>query len=132
MKARFYIGIISALLLAGSPMAAQFADDDFRSNDAGTVINNYYYDDYDYYFASRINRFHRSYAAFEYYSPVFTETYYYNYSPYSWGVSIYGGGGFGFGLGFSYRYPVYNTILTMEAAITTAMILSTMTGTRRL
>src|SRR4030042_7004207 len=90
MKAKFYIGIISALLLAGSPVAAQFADD------------------YDYYYASRINRFHRSYAAFDYYSPVFTETYYYNYRPFSWGISIYGGGGFGFGLGHSYRYPVYN------------------------
>jgi len=108
MKAKFYIGIISALLLAGSPMAAQFADDGFRNDNTGTVINNYYYDDYDYYFASRINRFHRSYAAFDYYSPVFTETYYYNYNPYSWGISIYGGGGFGFGVGYSYRYPVYS------------------------
>ncbi|MFH0842711.1 MAG: hypothetical protein V1903_08835 [Bacteroidota bacterium] len=108
MKAKFYIGIITALLLAGSPMAAQFADDGFRNDNSGTVINNYYYDDYDYYFASRINRFHRSYAAFDYYSPVFTETYYYNYRPYSWGVSIYGGGGFGFGVGYSYRYPVYS------------------------
>src|SRR4030043_1283506 len=108
MKAKFYIGLISALLLAGSPMAAQFADDGFRNDNTGLVINNYYYDDYDYYYASRINRFHRSYAAFDYYSPVFTEIYYYNYRPFSWGISIYGGGGFGFGLGHSYRYPVYN------------------------
>ena len=69
------------------------------------VVNNYY-DDYDYYFSSRINRFHRSYAAFDYYAPVFTDSYWYNYQPYSWGVSIYGGGGFG--IGFSTSYPVYN------------------------
>ncbi len=109
MKAKFYIGIISALLLAGSPMAAQFADNSgFRDDNTGLVVNNYYYNDYDYYFASRINRFHRSYAAFDYYSPMFTETYWYNYRPYSWGTSIYGGGGFGFGFRYSYRYPIYS------------------------
>jgi hypothetical protein len=39
MKAKFYIGIISALLLAGSPMAAQFADNSgFRNDNARMVI----------------------------------------------------------------------------------------------
>ncbi|MCU0472217.1 MAG: hypothetical protein MUC93_02465 [Bacteroidales bacterium] len=105
MKAKFYIGIFSALLLAASPVKAQFADNrDYRNDGAGIVINNYY-DDYDYYFSSRINRFHRSYAAFEYYSPVFTDTYWYNYQPYSWGLSIYGRSGFGYG--YSVNYPVY-------------------------
>jgi hypothetical protein len=108
MKANFYIGIISALLLAGSPMAAQIADNGFRSDNSGLVINNYYYNDYDYYFASRINRFHREYAAFDYYSPVFTDTYFYTYNPFSWGISIYGRGGFGFGVGYAYRYPSYS------------------------
>ena len=104
MKAKLYIGIISALLLAGTPMAAQFADyNGYRNDNTRMIINNYYYDDYDYYFASRINRFHRSYAVFDYYSPLFTETYWYNYRPYSWGISIYGGLGF-----VHYRYPVYN------------------------
>ena len=106
MKAKYYIGFLSVLILAVFPLKAQYADNrDFRNDNASIVVNNYY-DDYDYYFSSRINRFHRSYAAFEYYSPVFTDTYWYNYRPYSWGVSIYGGTGFGFGL--SYNYPVYN------------------------
>lgn len=105
MKAKFYSVILSALLLAALPAKAQFADNrDFRNNDAGLVINNYY-DDNDYYYSSRINRFHKSYTAFEYYSPVFTETYWYSYQPNSWGVSIYGRSGGGFG--FAANYPVY-------------------------
>jgi len=105
MKAKFYTLILSALLLAGIPAKAQFADNrDYRNDDAGIVINNYY-DDYDYYYSSRINRFHRSYAAFDYYSPVFTETYWYNYQPYSWGTSIYGRSALGFG--FTVNFPVY-------------------------
>ena len=77
---------------------------DYRNNDARIVVNNYY-DDYDYYFSSRINRFHRSYSSFNYYAPVFTDSYWYNYQPYSWGISIYGGSGFGSAY---YNYPVYN------------------------
>jgi hypothetical protein len=105
MKAKLNTVIFSALLLAALPAKAQFADNrDFRYDDAGIVINNYY-DDYDYYYSSRINRFHRSYAAFDYYSPVFTETYWYNYQPYSWGTSIYGRSALGFG--FAINFPVY-------------------------
>jgi hypothetical protein len=49
MKAKFYFGFLSALLLAGYPLKAQFADNrDFRNHDAGSVINNYY-DNYNYY-----------------------------------------------------------------------------------
>ena len=107
MKAKYYIGIISA------PSAYRINGKgpdmlicrDYRNDDARIVVNNYY-DDYDYYFSSRINRFHRSYSAFNYYAPVFTDTYWYNYQPFSWGISIYGGGGFG--IGYSYNYPVYN------------------------
>jgi hypothetical protein len=105
MKAKFYTVILSTLLLAGFTAKAQVADNrNFRNDEAGIVINNYY-DDYDYYYSSRINRFHRDYAAFDYYSPVFTETYWYNYQPYSWGISIYGRSGLGFG--FAVNYPVY-------------------------
>jgi hypothetical protein len=104
MKAKFYIGIITAVLLPGFLAQAQIADSrDYRNDNAGTIVNNYY--DYDYYYSSRINRFHRSFSTFDYYSPVFTDSYWYNYEPYSWGLSIYGGGGFGFGL--SYNFPVY-------------------------
>ncbi|MBE0676885.1 MAG: hypothetical protein IH591_19675 [Bacteroidales bacterium] len=72
-----------------------------------TIVNNYYMDDFGYHYSSRINRFHRSYSAFEYYSPVFTETYWYNYEPYTWGLTIYSGGGFGYRYGYSWSYPAY-------------------------
>jgi hypothetical protein len=106
MKAKFYTAFLSALLLTGLTASGQLGDNrNFRNDEAGVVINNYY-DDYDYYYSSRINRFHRSYAAFDYYSPVFTDTYWYNWQPSSWGVSIYGRSGFGFG--YSMNYPIYN------------------------
>ena len=108
MKAKYYIGILSALLLAGMPVKAQYADDVYLDNDeanARIVVNNYF-DDYDYYYSSRINRFHRSYAVFDYYSPFFTDTYWYSYRPYTWGLSIYRGG-LGFSIGYNFNYPLY-------------------------
>ncbi len=52
------------------------------------VVNNYYYQSgYDY--ASRIRRFHNTFVTFDFYSPMYTETYWYRYTPYTWGVSIY-------------------------------------------
>ncbi len=89
MKAKYYI-LLSALLLTASVAEAQFGDSrDFIDNDARTVVNNYYPDN-DYYYSSRIRRFHNSYTAFDYYAPVFTDVYWYNYQPFTWGVSIYG------------------------------------------
>jgi hypothetical protein len=110
MKARLYIGLTAAALLTCLISEAQVNDSRNYNNDyPGTIINNYY--DNDCYYASRINRFHRSYSAFDYYSPVFTDNYWYGYEPFSWGVSLYGsigfGFGIGFGLGFSYNYPGY-------------------------
>ena len=103
------------------------------------VVNNYY-DDYDYYFSSRINRFHRSYTAFDYYAPVFTDSYWYNYQPYSWGVSIYGGGGFGLRITQqATRFIIMDTVITediihiLQVHITGATILFiTITGIVRL
>ena len=75
MKAKYSIGLLSILLLASSAVKAQSGDSrDFGNDDARIVVNNYY-DDNDYYYASRINRFHRSYAAFDYYSPIYTDSY---------------------------------------------------------
>jgi hypothetical protein len=105
MKAKFFIGVLLAILLAGSTAKAQRDDYDYYRNDDSRVVINNYYDDQDYYYSSRINRFHRSYAYFGYYAPVFTETYWYSYQPYTWGISIYGGGGFGAAI--SYNYPAY-------------------------
>ena len=103
MKAKIYIGIITVAALSAIPAKSQISGYSDYRNDGSTLVVNNYYNDYDFYYSSRINRFHRSYSAFTYYSPVFTETYWYNFQPYSWGVSIYGGGG-----GFYYNYPVYN------------------------
>jgi hypothetical protein len=105
MKAKLLFGIFSALLFTGSSINAQLADRrDFNNAGAGVVVNNYY-DNYDYYFSSRINRFHRSYSAFDYYSPLYTDSYWYNFQPYTWGISIYGPVATDFG--FVYNYPVY-------------------------
>jgi hypothetical protein len=105
MKSKLFISILAAILLAGNLAHAQRDGyNNYRNDDSRVVINNYY-DGHDYYFSSRINRFHRSYSTFGYYAPVFTETYWYSYQPYTWGISIYSGGGFG--VGISYNYPVY-------------------------
>jgi hypothetical protein len=102
MKAKFYIIIISAVLFPRFQAKAQIDDPgNYQNNDSRVVVNNYY--DYDFYYSSRINRFHRSFSAFNFYAPLFTDSYWYNYEPYSWGLSIYGGSGFG----FSNNYPVY-------------------------
>ena len=96
MKAKLYIVLLSAIILPAIPAGAQMADSrDFRG---GEVVRTSY--NHDFFYASRINRFHRSYSSFSYYSPVFTDTYWYTYSPYSWGVSIYGGR-VGFGIGYN-------------------------------
>jgi len=103
MKAKIYIGIITAILLAGTTATAQVdRNRNFGNDDANFTVSNYS-SDYDYFYASRINRFHKTYSAFNYYSPVFTDTYWYDYRPYTWGLSIYGRSGLGFG--FSYNYP---------------------------
>ena len=97
MKAKYYIGILSLLLLAGSTLNGHrgMIQRYNRNDDAKLVVNNYY-NDYDFSFASRINRFHRSYAVFDYYSPLFTDPYWYDYQPWYLGLNFYGGG-FGFG-----------------------------------
>lgn len=48
-----------------------------------------YYHGGGYEYASRIKRFHTSYVTFDFYSPMYTEVYWYRYTPYTWGVSIY-------------------------------------------
>jgi hypothetical protein len=103
MKAKYYI-LLSALMLTASFAEAQFADSrDFIDNSAGTVVNNYYPDN-DYYYSSRIRRFHSSYTAFDYYAPVFTDVYWYNYQPFTWGVSIYGGAAPFYGYSYNHCY----------------------------
>lgn len=108
MKAKFYIGFIAAVLLPGFLTQAQTPySDDYGYGNGGTVINNYYGYDYDYYYASRINRFHRAYSTFDYYSPVFTDVYWYNYQPFTWGLSIYNGFGSGLYFDWGWNNPWY-------------------------
>lgn len=108
MKAKLYIAVFSAVLLTGNFVQAQRYEQRNQGNKSTTIIINNYIPDHDFYYSSRINRFHRSYSSFGYYAPVFTETYWYGYQPYSWGLSIYGGWGSGFGMGIRYSYPVYS------------------------
>ncbi|MCF8258240.1 MAG: hypothetical protein K9J06_11835 [Flavobacteriales bacterium] len=60
------------------------------------ITNNYYGDDdYDYMYASRINRFHRPIYGYGYYDPFYTNMYWYTYDPYFYGTSIYAAWGWG-------------------------------------
>jgi uncharacterized membrane protein YgcG len=56
-------------------------------------VTNYYFFDspHDYYYASRIRRFHRNYAMMGFYDPFFTDMYWYNYNPHYYGMNIYMG-----------------------------------------
>lgn len=67
-----------------------------ESDAGGTYItNNYSNDTYDYFWASRINRFHRPIFGFGYYDPFYTNMYWYNYDPFFYGTSIYTSWGWG-------------------------------------
>ena len=105
MKAKLYIATLSAVILSVLTVKAGSSDKRYFSNGGTCVVIINYYGNSDYHYASRINRFHRSYTSFDYYSPVYTDVYWYTYQPFTWGVSIYGGGGLGFG--FAVNYPVY-------------------------
>jgi len=66
--------------------------DDEGTNGYGSqqvVVVKNYYNQNGYEYTSRIKRFHTTYVTFDFYSPLFTETYWYRYTPYTWGVSIY-------------------------------------------
>jgi len=62
-----------------------------RDRDGNTyVTNNYYEDDdyYDYAYSARIRRFYHP-VGWSYYDPFYTNLYWYDYNPTSWGVSLY-------------------------------------------
>ncbi|HCI54759.1 MAG TPA: hypothetical protein PLN06_00095 [Bacteroidales bacterium] len=106
MKTKIYIGLLGVLLIPGFSVNAQQANiNNYRDDSDNTkiVINNYY--DYDFYYSSRIRRFHSPYVSFSYYSPVFTDVFWYTYQPFTWGLSIYGGGRIG--VGISFNFPIY-------------------------
>jgi hypothetical protein len=106
MKPKYCTGILLLLLLSSSTAKAQRDKSGGYINDNGNPVVNNYYVDNDYYFASRINRFHRPYSMFDYYSPLFTDPYFYNHRPFSLGFNFFAGRGLG--LGFSLNFPIYN------------------------
>jgi hypothetical protein len=73
-------------------------------------IDDFDYDDYyDYSYSARIRRFHTPNNGFSYYDPYYTNSYWYDYNPYSWGSSIYMGYNFwnpyrSWGPSFSFGY----------------------------
>lgn len=67
------------------------------------TTNNYYYnndDYYDYAYSARLRRFNHP-CGWGYYDNYYTNSYWYDYNPYSWGTSIY--------LGYSFWGPGYST-----------------------
>ncbi|MFO7755012.1 MAG: hypothetical protein R6V34_03405, partial [Bacteroidales bacterium] len=107
MKAKYLTGIIAGLLVATAPIKAAEtpAETEYFKPSPGVQITTSVRG-HDFYYASRIRRFHSSYVSFGFYAPVYTETYWYNYRPTSWGISIYAGNTT-FGMGWSFGYPAY-------------------------
>jgi len=81
-----------------------------ENKDGNTYITNNYYDEddyYDYAYTARIRRFHYP-GGWGYYDNYYTNSYWYDYNPYSWGVSIYMGYNW-WGPGYYYSgHPYYS------------------------
>ncbi len=90
MKAKFRIAASSLIIAAILPLTA------------GAQVG------YEFEYSSRINRFHRSYSTFTYYSPVFTDYYWYGYRPYDYYFPVYAGmgGGYTYYGGFSFGMAI--------------------------
>jgi hypothetical protein len=76
-----------------------------------SITNNFYGDYYDYEYASRLRRFHSSYFMDSYYDPFYSNMYFYDYNPWSWGTSIYFNSGWGypsFGMSYGWGWPSYS------------------------
>jgi len=105
-----------------NPSSSQSSTD---GNGNTYITNNYYNDDdyYDYAYSARLRRYYSPVYGAGYYDPFYTNRYWYDYNPVSWGVSIYLGynwwapsfyysapfcyGGFGIGFGYGY-HPFYS------------------------
>lgn len=106
---------------------AGYSSSQYQDGNGNTyVTNNYYNDDYyDYSYSSRLRRFYTPVYGYSYYDPYYTNSYWYDYRPASWGVSIYLGynwwapasfyyspfcyGGYSIGIGYgAYYSPWYS------------------------
>ena len=106
MKAKYYIGLLAGIIAGTFYLQAnELPGYTERAVPGNQMVTTVYHSDYDFHYASRIKRFHSSYTAFGFYSPVYTDAFWYTYQPMTWGVSIYAGGGFG--IGYSWGYPYY-------------------------
>ncbi len=92
MKKKILLATIAVAAMATMAVAADRDPSGTRSGSANSsqqiIVNNYYLQG-GYEYTSRIKRFHTSYVTFDFYSPMYTEVYWYRYTPYTWGVSIY-------------------------------------------
>jgi len=82
------------------PYSEQYVDEN-GNNVTNNYYGDYYEDDNDYAYSSRIRRFHRNNSAWGYYDPWYTNMYYYNYDPFYWGTSIYVGAWPNYGWGWN-------------------------------
>ncbi len=92
MKTKILLTATATMVLACTALAADagkgHGDRGSGYGNQQIVVNNYY-NESGYEYASRLKRFHNSYVVFDFYSPLYTETFWYHYTPYTWGVSIY-------------------------------------------
>ncbi len=92
MKTKILLTATAMMALAYTALATDAGKDHvergYGYGNQQVIVNNYYYES-GYEYASRLKRFHNSYVVFDFYSPLYTETFWYHYTPYTWGVSIY-------------------------------------------
>ena len=73
-------------------VSEEYTDQESEDYSQVEYVDEYSSDDYyDYGYSSRLRRFHSPYSGFGYYHNFYTNSYWYNYNPYNYGVSIYYG-----------------------------------------
>lgn len=85
----------------GSGTQAQ-STEQYSDDQGNTYITNNYYNDDDYYnyeYSARLRRYYSPAIGYGYYDPFYTNSYWYDYNPYNYGVSIY--------LGYNWWAPSY-------------------------
>ena len=109
MKTRLHtmsrLVLTGLLLLTITSASAQYSNGDTSDpldgystydeyDESGNAYTNYYQEDmYDYFWALRIRRFYRPAFGYGYYDSFYTNMYWYNYDPFTYGASPYTGWG---------------------------------------